>query len=134
MADFSGKDRRGLAILFPQDRWDHVRDRGHFGRLAGTWQTVMTAFQSATVVLDNESEESFSDGQVRVAQERYITYVDGWKEYLIVPVIVKEDAPLSRPGTPTLPPPIRIAWSAYTAPKIPDGKVLWKWPPDDPES
>lgn len=89
----------------------------------------MDSFSQSTLILDNlDSEEDALLGP-RVGQERYVSYVPTWQEYLIVPVQLR-NTPLSLPGAGTLPAPIRIAATAYTATEIPPGTTIWKWPPD----
>lgn len=90
----------------------------------------MNAFAASPLVLDNEPLGEFRTGPERRADERYVSFVPELNQCLIVPVKIF-DTPISRPGKATLlPPPIRLALTAYADPEIPPGKVLFKWPPD----
>jgi hypothetical protein len=111
VSDFFGKDRRGLSILFSQETWNHAVKRGHFAP-AGTYAIVMNAFANTTLILDNPPHDAaLLQGPQRVAEERYISWVPEWNQFLIVPVIVKTE-PVSRPGRATLEAPLRIAATA----------------------
>lgn len=90
----------------------------------------MTAFESAAWVFDNPPLEEFRVETERVADERYVSYVPVWKEFLVIPVMVKT-VPVPRLGRPTLNPPVRLAVTAYRTATIPTGNILWKWPPDE---
>jgi hypothetical protein len=131
VGDFFGKDRRGFQIVFPQARFDHALERGHFDRIKGTWGKVMAAFESSRLVLANPTlPNRHPDAPARHGQERYVS--DPIEEFggrLIVPVIVPVE-PFSLPSGVTVDPPVRVAWTAYVGDKIPDGEEVWRCPPD----
>jgi|GEM_PF-5248385 len=129
MSDFLGLDRRGNKLLFPQSTWEHVKLRGHFD--PGMYRIVMSSFERSTIVLDNPRlDENFLQTDQRKGDERYVSWVPKLAQYLVVPVIVKLTE-FSRPGHPTIDPPLRIAVTAYPTPEIPAGKEIWKWPPNE---
>jgi hypothetical protein len=131
VTDFISKDLWGRTIVLSQDTWDHALRRGHFPQIKGMWATVTATFESTTLVLDNPPlEESRVFGDERHGDARYVQLIPSLGEYLIVPVLVKSDV-VSRKGGSTIgPPPVVIALSAFTAPKIPEATVLLRWPPE----
>lgn len=132
MSGFFGKDRRGFKLVFPQHRWDHVLERGHFDKVKGTFGKVMSAFENSTVVTANEDIPAGMriSGGPKVADERYWAWVGEWNTWVCFPVIAPTTPTVI--GVTTIDPPLRIAWSAF--PDLdatsPVGEVLWKWPPD----
>lgn len=88
----------------------------------------MRGFESATVVLDNPPAEGAVFSTQRVSHERYVSYMPSLvpeEPFLVIPVKVLDKA-LVRIGGPQLPVGTRVAWTAYTDVKIPDGNILWQ--------
>jgi hypothetical protein len=118
---FLGQDKRGYRIAFPQNRWDHAKD--HFTVVKGTWQTVMSHWENSPLVLDNLPLVGSKVGPPRLGDERYVCWVPGWDQYLIVPVVTLSEQ--KNVDGYTLSPGTRIGWTAYTDPQIPEGNVIW---------
>lgn len=133
MGDFDDFDLRGFRIVFPQDRWDHTVGRSHVARVKGNYAAVMQAFKNCPLVISQQTDGR--DG--RVANECYVSPIppilvpdeEPECKYLLIPAIVL-DQPRTRPGAPPLEAGTRIGWTAYPSTTVPDGEVLFKWPPD----
>ena len=90
----------------------------------------MNAFSNSTIVLDNPPAEGSREfGPDRQGQERYISWIPDWSQFLIVPVVLSLK-PVSRIGAPTVEAPVRVALSAYPSPEIPPGNIIWQMSTD----
>jgi len=129
VSDYQTKDRWNRTLVFQQHTWDHVTRRLHFDE-KGAYLRVMAAFEGATLILDNPPLGDFrwEEAPERQGDERYLGFDPEWNKWVIVPVKILTE-PFTRPPGATLPPPVRIALTAWTSPTIPDGNTVLSWQP-----
>jgi len=128
VADFVGKDPRGVSVVLPQTTFDKSLG-AHFDFLEsrkGVWATLTQALQNPICILDNLPHVEATMGPPRRAGELYVSHVPEWEVYVAFPVLVIEQGSYARPGAQTIDAPVRIAWTAYDVSEIPSGNIIWK--------